>query len=423
MNRPKLINSPLIRIPTRSIAVGEGISMSLSIVGRYFGGDGEDFFELGTIEADRPVGYTVVVTTAGDHTDAEVVLTFGYRDGTHAGFVTPLSMGTIESELEDVNADWTVVADDSAGAGPLVITFSRATLPAGEVNISIPLFDGEVDFPLGRWQWGEDSTPGGEVYYDGASSTFSMAGGSNEVAIASGGEVRTVEVGDLFQQVSIAPDPATDDEEVIIETATTVYSGSSGGTLTMVFQITDAVTCSEPTIDSNPGTWSQVGGWTSPGGGIQWEGTFTRSSVVSEGSYRIDFATTPSVTGTLVALADTEWSTIPYADGETYDVDVEVGVAVWTDQSSYAIGEDIIISWSGLTDPEDWINMVFSAAGPTDVGVWFYSNGTMTAPGAVVASGSHTIVGGFGSAATLKVRLLYDDGFTQLAVSPNFTVS
>lgn len=322
---------------TTAPSIDPPASMTLSLDSAYVDGDEESFDYL-QVEESRGISYTIGLATVGTNTDVAIELVLPYRTSDDAGFVLQASfstMGAIETALETANSGWTVTADDTGGSGPLVITFERASLSAGYHEIYIPLFPGEVAYPLGTWRWGTSSTPGsGTVYFltDNAIG-FQLSGSSNEVAVATGGINQQIEVGDLYNQLSITPDPAIEDtDEIVIDNTVTVYSNSDGGTVTMVFQITDAVTCSEPTIDSNPDSFTQTGSWSSPGGGIQWEGTFIKSSgVVGEGAYRLAIATTPSTTGTFSSTVESSWSVIPYSDTNSDTVTVDPAGALVSD--------------------------------------------------------------------------------------------
>ncbi len=78
--------------------------------------------------------------------------------------------------------------------------------------------------------------------------------------------------------------------------------------------------------------------------------------------------------------------------------------SVTTDQLSYADGEDILVTWTGLTQPTDRIVIVPDGAAYGAIGDWVYSDGTQTIPGAVTGAGSHTFTAG--STGDYRARLL-----------------
>lgn len=343
-------------------------SLALALESTYVDGLGadEETFSYIRTEEDRGVRYMITVSAGGAHTDVEVIFTLPYRTADDAGLVIASAfsgnMAGLETALATANSGWTVDADDSTGAGPLVLTFTRATLAAGDHDVLIGVFDGgeTADYPIGEWRWGTSSTPAsGTAYYEtDIAIGFELSGGSNEIATATGGINQQIEVGDLYNVFAVTPDPVTEGDEVILDNTVFVYSNDGGGTLSMQFQITTAVTCSEPTIDSNPDSFSLSGSWSSPGGGIQWQGTFVKTSgVASEGEYRLALATTPSTDGTLVAIANSSWTLNPYTDSETDSITVDPAPS-WTLDATSGLGTPLteaeaeaVLSDAGVASP------------------------------------------------------------------------
>lgn len=64
---------------------------------------------------------------------------------------------------------------------------------------------------------------------------------------------------------------------------------------------------------------------------------------------------------------------------------------VSTDKTVYTQTENIIISWSGLANPTDFVGIsTYGSPTASFNDIWAYTNGTQTAPGAVVPAGSAT---------------------------------
>lgn len=298
-------------------------SLTLSLVAR----DGSDVEVSGGIlnpENSETKGYTITVDAVGAHTDVEVVFTIPKRASTTSGYVLDdISVAALETLIAAANGDWTVDADDSSGSGPLVLTFTQATLAEGSHEIDLSV--GGLGDTWMNWQVGTSSVLGSTVYRT-STSNLVLEGSSNETAVADGGIDSSVDVGDVFCEVAWVTDPATEDEETTVEMYAILHSNAAGGTMTMVVQISDAVTCSEPTVDANSGGWS-VGSWSSPGGGVQWQATLTKTSPAADTGYNIRFATTPSETGTIEIDVSVSWVGYGYTTSDSDTATVEAAVS------------------------------------------------------------------------------------------------
>jgi hypothetical protein len=88
---------------------------------------------------------------------------------------------------------------------------------------------------------------------------------------------------------------------------------------------------------------------------------------------------------------------------------------VGADAAMYAVGQDIVVTWSGLPgNANDWIAIAPDGSADTSVLLWVYTAGQ--------AAGSTTFVGGLGSAGSYVVRAFENDSYTRLGESAAFTV-
>lgn len=292
-------------------------------------------------DTDKWCGYEIDVEAVGSHTDVEIVLTLPYQGSTSAGIVRgDQTLGDIETLLEAANSGWTVVADDSSTAGPLTLTFTISSLAEGSHTLYAKYTDGFSMF----WEWGTSSSPGGGTVYTGPC-TVTVTGGSNEDATATGYSETSLYVSDYYLgDVTFDPDPATEDVEV--EFTVTARQYGNTGSNSVVVQISDAVTCSEPTVSTNTDGWS-VGSWSSPGGGVQWQATMTLGSLPSSGAgpSSVVFATTPSTAGTLAVNVSgssntgytaTSGGNVTVDSAATWSVDATSGIGAPADSTEWA---------------------------------------------------------------------------------------
>ncbi|MFD0894558.1 endonuclease/exonuclease/phosphatase family protein [Luteolibacter ambystomatis] len=104
-------------------------------------------------------------------------------------------------------------------------------------------------------------------------------------------------------------------------------------------------------------------------------------------------------------------------------------VTFGVDKTTYASSDNITATWtrvSGDTQAaKDWIGIYTPTQVPSGSSPslrWFYLNGTKTAPGAAVQSGSITFTNPGLAAGNYVARFLSNDGYTELAPAVSFTV-
>jgi hypothetical protein len=101
------------------------------------------------------------------------------------------------------------------------------------------------------------------------------------------------------------------------------------------------------------------------------------------------------------------------------------GPTVTTDVSSVPRGGPVTVSWSNVSRPvtRDWLGLYTSRAPNTDRLSWkFYSSCTQTAAATAKASGSCSFTMPT-TTGTYQFRLINNEGFVDIATSPNLTVS
>lgn len=389
---------------------------------------GEVAIPVGYPEESRPLGYRLTLTVVGSHSDVVVSLMLPYRGTTTSGLLLTggVDMADIEAACDVVDA--TVDASDSAGAGPLVITWTFAELFDGEYEFVVPaLVDGEVDFPLFLWRWGTSGVT------SRTSTSHLLASAESNEATATGAVDTSVVPGDIEVTCDWHTSPMTEDEVAALDITANLRAGESGGTLTVIVQITDAVTCSSPTTADNTGGWT-IGSWTSPGGGIQWQCTMTKSSAAVDTSYISQFETTPSEAGTIVASATASWSVEPYAatDSDSDTVDA-AGMLVSTMEKTagtngvYDAGASTVETFAGAGKVEITVDVTTKerafGLSTTDADADFdtINRGMiLTASGGLykVENGSFTSIGSYSASDVLVVER---DGSNGIAYKKNGT--
>lgn len=92
-----------------------------------------------------------------------------------------------------------------------------------------------------------------------------------------------------------------------------------------------------------------------------------------------------------------------------------IGGASVTTNASYAVGEDITVTWSGLPgNAQDWIAIAPEGSADTTVVVWVYTAGQ--------AAGSATFSGGLGAAGSYVARAFQNNTYAKLDESAAFIV-
>jgi hypothetical protein len=105
-----------------------------------------------------------------------------------------------------------------------------------------------------------------------------------------------------------------------------------------------------------------------------------------------------------------------FISGESAPFTVTTGVTatVTTDQASYALGQTITVSWTGLSsNPKDWIAIAPDGSDDTTVTRWFYTG--------VAASGSFVFEGP-ATAGTYVARAFFNDTYVKVGQSAAFPV-
>lgn len=247
--------------------------------------------------------FAIDVVAVGDHTDVTVLLTldrasalagegadfggaFGATGGAYFETAAHTTYAALVVALENYNPDWFVeITEDSSH---IYVEFTRLTMPAGSHTIHLAVDIAAVD-PLRvfRWSYGTDGLP-----TDWQDHAVAVSGGSNEVTAIE--DVVLVSVGDLSPEISFDPDPAT--EGAAFEFSAALTTLGAPGAETLVVNIDNAVTCSEPTLASNPDGLT-IGAWQAGVGGYQWTCTITGAPGAADGRRSVTFTTTPSAPG------------------------------------------------------------------------------------------------------------------------------
>ncbi|MGC4013598.1 MAG: putative Ig domain-containing protein [Luteolibacter sp.] len=128
----------------------------------------------------------------------------------------------------------------------------------------------------------------------------------------------------------------------------------------------------------------------------------------------------PSLPGLLRRLLFALWILPAFSQAITFGLD----------KTTYASSDNITATWTRTAGDtpqaaKDWIGIytptqVPSGSSPSQR--WFYLNGTKTAPGAAVQSGSITFTSPALAAGNYVARFLSNDGYTELAPAVSFTV-
>lgn len=330
-------------------ATGVGASMTLTLTNLDVYWENQDSNLLNGV-------FQIDVTTVGDQTGVEVVLTIPRADFVVSEGGTPPSpygsegglywgganvdcnasianmLSSVELLLETRNPAWTCTAvDDGDTAGTFTLTFAYAgTLTAGSYSIYIADNPGEGDQTLLKGSFGTDGSP-----YD-YSFVVQVAGSSDQV-VAATGDTEVIYIGDL--NVTATWDDA---DNTITEDTSTQFTisceqqgvGQSSNTITVTLDT--GCTTSSPTTVSNTSGWT-IGSWTNPGGGTQWTATLTTGSIGSGNTQSVTFATTPSTAGTL-GLSATATNSIGFSDSSGTDSLTVNAAASWTVDATSGIG-------------------------------------------------------------------------------------
>jgi hypothetical protein len=123
------------------------------------------------------------------------------------------------------------------------------------------------------------------------------------------------------------------------------------------------------------------------------------------------FAFTGIPNGVYVARAYLDDSYSVLVESAPFTISAATTVTVATDKTFYTLGEDVVITWSGLAGPQDWIAMSPVGGLPSDIVRWTYVPG---------ASGSLTFPApGLGS---YEIRAYINNQYILVGTSPQFTV-
>jgi acid phosphatase type 7 len=106
-----------------------------------------------------------------------------------------------------------------------------------------------------------------------------------------------------------------------------------------------------------------------------------------------------------------------YISGESaaFTVTASAAATLTTDKTSYALGEPVTVSWTGLsTNANDWIAIAPDGSSDTTVTRWIYTAGA--------ASGSFAFEGP-ATAATYVARAFFNDTYTKVGESAAFPIN
>jgi hypothetical protein len=271
------------------------------------------------LEVSLDIDYVAV----GTNTDVSIILTIPQGlGGTRAGavyYAEPAHghvLADVEAGIEALNAGWTVTVTD-VGAS-YTIEFEKASLSAGSGTLSVGVagyHGGHADEIFWMFSHGDDDGDPNDVPTLIGPFDLTVTGTSNE-ATAAGDSYSGISAAGLVLSTTADGDPRPSNEEYSVPITVQQY-GFGASPISLTVYVTDSVTTDEPTVLSNPDSWT-AGSWTSPGGSppwggiasIQWQCTFTRSGLPSSGvdPSTITIGITPTEVGTLEAGASTEVS-------------------------------------------------------------------------------------------------------------------
>lgn len=297
------------------------------------------------LENGKALAFKIDVEAVGAHTDVEVIAHIPLQTSTNAGLVlNDLTLGEFATLL---GADSVTIEGSGSyyeitwGVGAMTDETVTIDCTAGTI--------GSVGFET--WEWGTGGTPGTYYYTDNSGD---LSGSSNE-ATATGTDLDQSFASfavDVDTIIAIGTDPATEDEEMLFTVRQDSLGFGGHSSNSVVVQISDAVTCSEPTVDDNTDGWS-VGSWSSPGGGVQWQVTITYAGTIAAGSTKtITFATTPSETGTAAITGSGSGSNNTVVCTDTGGDSVTVESAASDPPYIQAVGT--VEAWGGSTKVVGW---------------------------------------------------------------------
>jgi Kelch motif/Galactose oxidase, central domain len=133
---------------------------------------------------------------------------------------------------------------------------------------------------------------------------------------------------------------------------------------------------------------------------------------VAGGSYAFGGLLT---TGTFVARAYANDTNDVLAESAPFAV-TALAATISTDASSYAVGQDITVAWTGLPgNATDWVTLAPQGSDPTAYDTYVYTGGQ--------TSGSYTFSGGLSIAGTFVARAFPDNTYSVAAESSPFTTN